>query len=696
MTQRRYKHFPVKGGEDLITPPIDISPSSIIHDENYECDRDGRARRVDGFEAFDGQPAPSEQSYWILDFDAGTDEIAAEDLVTGASSSDTGIAVIAGVVESGSYGSNDAAGYLVLTQVSGTFTNDENLQVSAVTKSVADGVVALRGADTSTLDDTYLQAAIEYARDQIADVPGEGDILGVSIYKENVYCWRFNVGSSQINMWKSSTSGWTQVPLGETFRFDQGGAVEPALGATITGAVSGETAIIERIVLQNTGVWSGSSAEGWFVISARSGTFTPGETLNIGGTTARLLGNISLSITATDTPVRFETVNHNFSGAADGLRMYGTGHNASATPVGGSHAGAPFEFDGTIFCPLRILGGPSNNPTHVEVFREHLFYGFSEGFFVHSSTGKPLEWTALGGASDFSLPAANTGLRPLLEGILAIFCKERIFFLSGDNSSDWVLTTYSHTSGGHEWSIQQPLGTIFLNDSGITTLRTVQEFGDFGSDVISKKIKPLIESKKALLISSMNVECKEQYRLFFSDNTGIIVTFNSGRLVGATRVDYGLPVLVTAVDEIADEEYLIFGSDDGYVYRMDKGNSFNGEALASSVTLAYNHLGSPENIKKFFKAVFEIAATAGTSFTLSVQYDRGYGIASDSQAASLDSGSGVWDGSTAPATLTSGEDFYLGQTGKSISFTLTSTGTYDDPHTLQGYTIHFATRGIDR
>jgi hypothetical protein len=83
----------------------------------------------------------------ILPFDAGLSEIKVGDTVTGATSGAT--AVVTGVVvTSGAWANSNAAGYLyVKNQSAAAFQNDENLQVSSVTKAVSN-TGTIYGGDT--------------------------------------------------------------------------------------------------------------------------------------------------------------------------------------------------------------------------------------------------------------------------------------------------------------------------------------------------------------------------------------------------------------------------------------------------------------------------------------------------------------------------------------------------------------------
>ena len=145
--QMRTSHFPLKGGLDLVTPGINVKPGKLVASENFEIGTYDGYRRIDGFERFEGTDAPSDASYWLLSFDTGSVEIEAGDTVTGGTSGATGIAVIDGVWQGGSpYANGAAEGYLVLYDLDGTFSNGEDLEVSAVKRAEAVGTTSSRSA----------------------------------------------------------------------------------------------------------------------------------------------------------------------------------------------------------------------------------------------------------------------------------------------------------------------------------------------------------------------------------------------------------------------------------------------------------------------------------------------------------------------------------------------------------------------
>ena len=76
-----------------------------------------------------------------LSFNTGTAAISDGQTVTGATSGATGV-VARVALESGTYGSSTAAGKLILSSTTGTFTSGENLTVAAVVKAKAGGAAA--------------------------------------------------------------------------------------------------------------------------------------------------------------------------------------------------------------------------------------------------------------------------------------------------------------------------------------------------------------------------------------------------------------------------------------------------------------------------------------------------------------------------------------------------------------------------
>ena len=667
----------------------------VLDAVNYELQSRGGYRRIDGIERFDGRSSPTEASYWVLNFTSGTAAIVEGDTVDGATSGASGEALIDAVVTSGSYSTNDASGYLVLTSVTGTFTTGEALQVSGSTKSAASGTATERGASDTADDAAWAQDAIETQRAKIGKVgasDGSGKIRGVNIYNGDVYAFRDNAAGTQCLMWKATSSGWVQQDLGNRINFTVGTS-EFQEGETLTGGTSLATATIKRVIVK-TGDWSTNDAAGYLII----GTVTGGPFQAETGTSAS--GSATLSGAETANKLnpggRFEFVNHNFYANASRFCMYG---------VDGVSQG--FEWDGSVFVPIDT-GNTVDTPVHVEAHKSHLFYTFAGGSLQYSDAGLPYIWASGG---EIGVGDEITGIKREIGGVLAVLSRNRTQALYGDPSTSPELKTVFEESGAIEWTIQRIGATRYLDDRGLTQMASVQAFGDFKSSVFSQAIEPLINAKKSNVISSVIVKSKNQYRLFFNDGTAIVATFDGNKLVGFTTMRYknpadgsALPVDVVAQGEDSSgNEVLYFGSDTGYLYQMDKGTSMDGAAVDATLILAYNHLGSPSYNKQFKKITLEADGSSGTTIQYNALYDysSGNSPADITLSQTLTSGGGYWDTSVWDAFTWANEDVSQIEgnpsgIGRNMALQIFSSGTYVEPHTLYGATYHYLMRRLVR
>lgn len=683
--------YPLVGGLDLVSPAISIPAGRVTASLNYEPAPRGY-RRSDGYERFDGHAKPSEASYWILNFDQGSAAISEGETVTGGMSSATGEALIDAVVTSGSYGGGDAAGYVVLTAVSGTFQDDEAITTGGGGAAVADGTATQRGAETDANDMTWLQDAIETARADISTVPGSGNMLGVWVYGGNVYAVRNNAGGTAAVMHKATTSGWSAVDLGLELAFTSGGTTEIAEGDTITGATSSATADVERVVL-TSGSWAGGDAAGYLYLSNQSGTFQA-ENLDVGASTN--LATIASDSSALALPAggRYEFINHNFYGASDLRRMYGV-----------NGVGRGFEFDGTVFVPIRT-GMATDVPLHLAAHKNQLFFAFAGGSLQNSGIGDPLDWTILSGANEIGIGEEITALLSDVSGVLIVFGRNNISVLYGSDSSDFALTVLADDAGGVEWSVQRIGTPVYLDDRGLRSLSTTQAFGDFKVGTLTQMIHPLFEAKRAAgvsAIASVRVRAKDQYRLFWDDGTGLFIYFGR-KQPEILAFDLGKTVYaICSAEDSSGNEIIFFGSSDGYVYQLDKGTSFDGEEVNAFVRLPFNHVGTPTQEKRWHKATVEVDAGPGTALAVIAEFS--YGNPDQPATAELDftvRGSGGfwdeanWDNFYWSSPVEGLAEAYIDGIGRNVSLVIVSSTTYDQPYAVHGLTLHFSYRRLVR
>src|SRR3954468_670985 len=139
---------------------------------------------------------------------------------------------------------------------------------------------------------------------------------------------------------------------------------------------------------------------------------------------------------------------------------------------------------------------------------------------------------------------------------------------------------------------------------------------------------------------------KSQYRLFFSDQYAVYVTFDGKKIIGMMPMLLGNAVRVIWSSEESDgTETIFFGSTNGMVYQMEKGTSFDGDAIEHYLYLAFNFSRSPRVSKHYRKCALEVTGTGYADFSFA--YELGYAstdIPQPSQVTVVTSFSSVfWD-----------------------------------------------------
>jgi len=572
--------------------------------------------------------------------------------------------------------------------------------VGLIATAVADDEDVERGALTPADDAIFAQDAIETQRALIGKVgasDGSGSVRGVHVYMGDAYAFRDNAAADKCLMWKSTADGWVEQDLGYRLHFTDGGAgAEYVEGEVITGSTSGASATIAGVVLQSGA--RGKDDEGYLIISAPSNPPFQAE-----ATTGSISGAIPVDGAETANELvnggRYELESYNFFGATQTKRMYGVNGVSEA-----------FEWDGTTFVPL-ITGNTVDTPSHLAINEYHLQLAFANGSLQNSDTGTPYVWAG-GGAAEIGCGDDIVGLKKEVGGALAIICKNRAFALHGKNTaaSPWDLKTVSEEAGGIEWTIQRIGLTRYADDRGFMSMEAVDKFGDFESATYSQIIEPIFTEKKELIVSSIIVRKKGQYRIFFSDGTALIATFSNNKLSGFTAMRYisgsgtSVPVLCTANGEDSNgSEILFFGSSDGYLYQMDRGTSFDGGAVSATFVLSYNHLGSPSYDKQFKKVVIEADGSIGTEIKYNALLDYSSGRAPTGVTFSkiLLSGGSYWNNALWNAFNWASEDVTriegsIDGVGRNIGLQISSTSTYTEPHTLYGVTYNYILRKLVR
>ncbi len=667
-----YELIRLKGGLDQVTPTLSLPSGVARRAANFECSITGGYTRIAGYERFDGRARPSDATYIVI-YMASIANVVIGNTVTGATSAATGQVIAV------------SSDHLVVTKVTGTFSDSEQINVGAALVGLSVGTAG--AVVNGILDAQYRNLAADSYRQDIQAVPGAGPVRGVAYYEGSVYAWRNNVGSTALVMHKSTSSGWTPVALGFELSFD-GGSSAIVDGQTVVGRISGATGVVRRVVLQD-GDWTTSDASGRLIFASVSGTFQDNEHIDVAGTGRAHVNGTQAAITLAPGG-RVEVVVGNFGGV-DGYKLYGCdGQNRA------------FEYDGQTYVPI-ATGMAVDKPSHVAFHKQHLFLSFGASL-QFSAIGDVYRWTPLLGAGEIAMNDAITNLLIMpgdqTTGAMAVYTRNNTSILYGTSSEDFKLSSYNSGTGAVPYTARTMDQAYALDDRGIMNLGTSLNFGNFLPASLTMNLRPFLAGRINLASASSVEREKGQYRVFFSDGSGIYLTVLNGQLLGAMPVQFPDPVLCAFEGEKQDgTTATYFGSSDGFVYQLDAGTSFDGGNIQANLTLVANAIKSPRLLKRFRKGSVEVT---GDSYA-EIQFGYLLAYASPEVAQPLDSiyqldlrnpfwDSMIWDNFIFDGRDIAPTEIDMTGTGENVAVAISSVSNLFRPFTINSIILHYSTR----
>jgi hypothetical protein len=655
------------GGLDQVTPALSLPPGVVRRAANFECSITGGYTRIAGYERFDGRPSPSAANYNILVL-TFTAPVTVGQTVTGSVSAATGRVIAV----------NTAS--LVITRETGTFVAGDVLNNGS---GFVGTITSVEGVAADGLTDAQYQSlAADNYRADITAVPGTGSILGVAYYNGVCYAWRLT------SMYKSTAGGWVAVTLGKELSFSTGTAAIVD-GNTVTGATSGATGVVARVVLQS-GTFASGNAAGRLILSSSTGVFTSGENLTVAAAVKAIAGGAATQITLT-TGGRYETVVANFGGGTANYKLYGCdGVNRA------------FEFDGTTFVPI-VTGMAVDTPNHIAFHKQHLFLSFGASL-QFSGLGYPYQWTPLLGAGEIAMNATVTNLLVLpgdqSSGALGVYTRQDTSVLYGTSSANFSLSTFNSGTGAIAYTAQNMDQAYVLDDRGIISLGTSLNFGNFVPASLSMNIPRFIQQHRELAVGSTVNRDKGQYRVFFSDGSGLYMTILNGQVLGSMPVQFAHNINCATESEAPNGGTVqFFGSTNGYVYQMDLGTSFDGDSVPANINMIYNSTKSPRILKRYRKAAVELS---GDSYAeIQFGYDLGYRTTALTQPEDAsyqnDLRSSYWDEMVWDNFVWDGSDISPSEievtgTAENMAIRVSSNSDLFEPFTVNNIIVHYTLR----
>lgn len=714
----RTQYYALEGGLDTVSPALSVAPGKALAMVNFEPWYQGGYRRIPGYERFDGRPKPSAATF--TGFDVSTVAgLTLRDTITGDISGATGILI--GIWDDdGSYGT-DVIG---VTKVVGTFQNGEACNTGAFTIG---STPAPKYANTVANQETWLlEAELEY-REDIAVVPGSNPVRGAWQRLADVYAIRDNVGATAGILHKASATGWTTtgITMADYIRFDAGLAAGATLveGAAINGQTSGATADVHRIVLNGGSAAWDNTGEGYLVLTNVVGTFQDGENLREATTPFATADGANVTF-AFSVGGMYRWHNHNFFGSSVSYRAYGCNGLDPAFEIDENGIVSPILMPNN---PVTGTAPVNNTPFLVEEHRGHLFLAFEGGSLQHSTPGEPLNFSGFLGAGEFGLGDEITSMNSIVGNVLIVSTTRETRGLFGTGVSDWELRITAEQSGSVLYGSQK-IDTVYsLDDLGITSVARSDQYGDFVSATVSKQIQPIVIAQRPFFNDSTIVRESNQYRAYFSDNSCIVMYVPAGTQTETRQgrgrysdsqfgfLSYDIPVkCIYNTEDETGKERTYFCTDDatneGFVFEDQIGKNFDGAPIAAYVRTAFNHVRSPSYRKRFRRVDLEL--NAPQQLSIKVSSDLTYGapevssgltdiVTTDIPEIDIFGGGGFWDVSnwdeflwdaqainTARANLTG--------TGENIGFLIFNETAKADPWVMQGITLHYDIRRLQR
>jgi len=568
-----------------------------------------------------------------------------------------------------------------INNVAATYTNPTQSGYSGsgssatfnVTKTGSVYTVAISAAgsgytasETITIVGTQLNGATTAndATITITAVDGSGGITAATIAGTGVA--EGTVATASISGTAINTgpiTGVTVAGTGASFGTITKGMI--VTGTGISGEVTVKTVTSQSSIILDTAVSLADNVVLSFITNIKAGMFVTGTGISgvVKVATVTNQNNIALDSAQSisdNTVLTFGT----FHSTQVDKTLYFHGTGTTWSHIGTSSSTntlkaryASFNFtqeDKTIFVDSKsfpIIYNSSGNTTvsltssnssdvqgaeNVAVFKNHAFY--SKGSKIFFTAPNTVDDFATGnGAGTLNIGFDVTGMIGFREQLI-IFTTDTIKKLVGNTSSDFRLEPITDRIGCiNPDSIQEFGGDIaYLSPDGIRLLSATDRIGDLALDIASD---PIYKDANEF-ISQTDVFCsvlvrgKSQYRLFAyiptvqaGSASGLIATkfIAQGGSGIAWSTTKGLKVNVADSTYSGAQESIMFGNDDGFCYRMDSGNSFDGSSIESIYESPFMPITDPQIRKTMYKLTLyaQPTGTMNVDINFKIDFDAG-------------------------------------------------------------------------
>lgn len=385
----------------------------------------------------------------------------------------------------------------------------------------------------------------------------------------------------------------------------------------------------------------------------------------------------------------------NFGGAASQRKLFGCD---GVNPA--------FSFDGTTFTQI-ATGMSPDTPSHIAAHKSHLFLTF-DASLQHSALADPTSWTPVMGASEIALGDQITNLTvspgDASNAALMVTTRNSLHMLYGNSSADWNLVTLSPNTGAYPSSVVAAGAVFALGRRGVVAITPNNSFANFAVSSLSQRLQPWVEARGPQVRGAAVAFARNQVVWHFGAGQALTTTIGPEGVLGFMPLKYAHTFVCFCSASLTDgSDMMLAGGDDGYVYRLGVGTSFDGLPIAARLRLVPSGLDGPRTRKRFRKAVIESTAEGWAEFRMSAQYDFGDPDVQDFTAEkdSLKRSTASWDVDSWDAFFfdsrpASPLQIKMEGSGEMVSLFFYSETNLSPRFTLHGSILHFEPRKLMR
>ena len=573
----------------------------------------------------------------------------------------------------------------------------------------------------------------------VNNTPGEGKILGIKVFNNQIFIFQNQVGGLTTGMWRvipdeyrigSEVDGDIPELWGSNIRVTMGSYIEIPASSMYQPKVDPLANDTDEPPIAIAGLEPDGYYEFTihnFKASARGGT---GAYLGLwDDIDDNTLINIGEQVMGSDSNLYVAIQEHKKKANRDPTTSSGywtevddtislpdasgnehdiTGNSGWLYGVDGKNPA--FEFDGTVLRQIDSSYTP-NIPHHIESNGNRLALGFRDGEVAMSALGAPFVFNAIYGAGSVGTTDWLTGMMAGPDGVMYIFCKDKTYLMKGmggplDQSN---LVKHNKDVGAYPYTPAMLAGhALFFDTWGLTELAVTDRFGDVITSSISANVQEALIGAQPVI--GKVYRDKAQYRLWFKTTStdsstnphsiSLIVTLIKGEEMGITHARYPIDVNHYDIGEYrtgawsfgGNTEISITGTVDGKLYQMDVGNSFDGEEYTSYLTLPFTFLDSPHKVKKFKKMMINIDSNGFSNINYSADFGFGSaGTPKETGFETIEPSGGRWDWSSWDSFYwgvgySNYLEGYINGHSENIAVTISNTSAVDFSHTLKDIT----------